>query len=104
MNPFNKLSVLLLGYLLFNFSLAGPAADVSLEIKTSIGTFRGTRNVTEGLEMWKGVPFARPPVGKLRFRAPQTIMTPFSGVVDASSFGGACPQPVVYFHPMHSIF
>ncbi|KAF8588273.1 alpha/beta-hydrolase [Ramaria rubella] len=74
---------------------AVPSQDTSpVEISTSIGSFRGIANVTSGLEVWRGVPFAQPPVGKLRFKAPASITRPFEGVQDASSFGPACPQPV----------
>ncbi|KAF8588227.1 alpha/beta-hydrolase [Ramaria rubella] len=71
-----------------------PQSDQSLQVKTGIGTFQGTSNATSGLESWLGIPFAQPPVGKLRFKAPVAITTPFDGIQQATSFGSACPQPV----------
>ncbi|GJJ08180.1 hypothetical protein Clacol_002388 [Clathrus columnatus] len=65
----------------------------ALDIKTSIGTFRGIANQTDNLEIWRGIPFAQPPVGNLRFKAPVSITTPFKDIQDASQFGAACPQP-----------
>ncbi|KAJ6488120.1 alpha/beta-hydrolase [Mycena vitilis] len=64
------------------------ALDVSLEI----GTFRGVSTVT-GTEKFLGIPFAEPPVGPLRFKAPVPIAKASNGVNNASSFGNACPQP-----------
>jgi para-nitrobenzyl esterase len=41
---------------------------------------------------WKGIPFAKPPVGDLRWRPP--VPAPdWQGVRDAAAFGSACLQP-----------
>ena len=45
----------------------------------------------EGLEVFLGIPFARPPVGECRFRAPRAAL-PWSGVRDATSHGPSAPQ------------
>lgn len=44
-----------------------------------------------GAHAWLGIPFAQPPVGELRWRAPQPL-PPWSGVRQALAFGPACPQ------------
>ncbi len=44
-----------------------------------------------GLLAFRGIPFARPPVGALRFRAPEAP-EPWTGVRDGSRFGCAAPQ------------
>ena len=41
--------------------------------------------------MWRGIPYAAPPVGDLRFRAPRPVL-PWSGLRDASEFGPVAPQ------------
>jgi para-nitrobenzyl esterase len=58
-------------------------------VGTSKGKLRGTSE--EGLSVFRGIPFARPPVGDLRFRAPQPI-EPWEGVRDAASFGPTAMQ------------
>jgi para-nitrobenzyl esterase len=40
---------------------------------------------------WRGIPYAAPPVGDLRFRAPQPVR-PWAGVRDASDFGNVAMQ------------
>ncbi len=43
------------------------------------------------VSVWRGIPFAAPPVGELRGRAPQPV-TPWGGVRDATRFGFIAPQ------------
>ncbi len=45
----------------------------------------------DGVVHFRGVPFAAPPVGDLRFVAPQPV-TPWAGTRDATKFGPICPQ------------
>ena len=52
--------------------------------QTTTGTIEGTEE--DGLSVFRGVPFAAPPVGALRFRAPQPV-EPWEGVREAKSFG-----------------
>ncbi|KAJ7039660.1 alpha/beta-hydrolase [Mycena alexandri] len=70
------------------------AADAAtpLDVALSIGTYRGI-STTNGTERWLGIPFAQPPVGQLRFKAPVAIVEDIRGLQNASSFGNACPQP-----------
>lgn len=44
-----------------------------------------------GSYAWLGIPFAAPPVGSLRWRAPQKP-APWKGTFAATEFGHACPQ------------
>jgi para-nitrobenzyl esterase len=44
-----------------------------------------------GITSFKGIPFAAPPVGALRWKAPQP-MQPWSGVKQADTFGPGCVQ------------
>ena len=51
----------------------------------------GTESST-GVRVLKGIPFAAPPVGALRWQAPQPVAK-WNGVRDASKFGNVCIQP-----------
>jgi len=64
-----------------------PAAPV---VQTPAGAFRGASE--DGLKIFKGIPYAEPPVGPLRWRAP-VPKAHWSGVRDAEDFGPACFQP-----------
>ncbi|KAI0783330.1 alpha/beta-hydrolase [Abortiporus biennis] len=65
--------------------------SVSLDVRTTSGFFRGL-SISNGTERWLGIPFAQPPVGALRFKAPAPITRPASNLTVASTFGDACPQ------------
>ncbi len=54
------------------------------------GALSGTSEGT--ISEFKGIPFAAPPVGALRWRAPQPA-SGWQGTRDASAFGPICPQP-----------
>lgn len=45
----------------------------------------------EPVEVFRGVPYAAPPIGPLRFRFPQPPL-PWSGTKLADTFGAVCPQ------------
>lgn len=66
---------------------AAPAS--SLRVQTTGGIVEGTRD--GGLAVFKGLPYAAPPVGTLRWRAPQPAQ-PWQGVRKADAFGKACMQ------------
>lgn len=76
-------------FCLFLATLAAPPA--SLVVRTTSGTFKGF-SAGNGTEKWLGVPFAQPPVGPLRFKAPVPITNAPQAVKEASTFGNACPQ------------
>lgn len=46
----------------------------------------------EGLRVFKGIPYAAPPVGPLRWKPPEAVAA-WSGVRPTESFGADCPQP-----------
>jgi para-nitrobenzyl esterase len=56
---------------------------------TESGTISGIRE--SGLHIYKGVPFAAPPVGDLRWRPPAPV-TPWTGTRKAEAFAPACMQ------------
>ncbi|MET9226211.1 carboxylesterase family protein [Lentzea sp. NPDC003310] len=64
-----------------------------VEVRVTGGTVRG---ITEqGLAVFRGIPFAAPPVGSARFAAPQPVRE-WDGVRDAVEFGPPPPQAAVF--------
>ena len=59
-------------------------------VQTQKGALRG--RIEDGLHVFRGVPFARPPIGDLRWRRPQPLDT-WDGVRDAAEFGPISMQP-----------
>ena len=75
--------------LLVTLSMNAVAASHDV-IKLDTGRVQGV--TTGDVQSFKGIPFAAPPVGPLRWRAPQPAAA-WSGVQSATSFGNACLQP-----------
>ena len=53
-------------------------------VATPSGKVRGT--VEDGVHVFRGIPYAEPPVGRLRFRPPRP-RAPWDGARDATRFG-----------------
>lgn len=60
-------------------------------VRTANGIVESTAAPVEGVRSFKGIPFAQPPVGDLRWREPQTVKG-WAGVRNADKFGPACMQ------------
>ena len=58
-------------------------------VRIDTGELQGT--VENGVAVFRGIPYAAPPVGELRWRPPQPV-EPWENTRDASAFGHACPQ------------
>ena len=66
-------------------------AAIQDPVKTQDGLVSGV-TLSSGVRAFKGIPFAAPPVGDLRWREPQPV-TPWKGVRKADTFGNVCMQP-----------
>ncbi len=63
-------------------------------IATDAGLVSGLPSPESPVRAYKGIPFAAPPVGDLRWRAPQPV-EPWEGVREAVAFSDACTQRVL---------
>src|ERR1700757_3985917 len=69
----------------------------SVVVDTAYGPVRG---VDDGqVRLWRGVRYAAPPVGALRWRAPQPPAK-WTTVADATAYGPVCPQPTIPHIPL----
>ena len=59
---------------------------------TENGWVRGLPAADPRITSYKGIPFAAPPVGDLRWRPPQPVAA-WAGTLAAHDFAPACPQP-----------
>jgi para-nitrobenzyl esterase len=66
-----------------------PLISSASVVQTDAGPVEGER--TDGLVVYKGIPFAAPPVGPLRWREPQPVK-PWKEVRKADKFAPACTQ------------
>ncbi len=69
--------------------IAAPAAAQIKSAAVTGGTVEGV--VADGISTYLGIPFAAPPVGALRWKAPQPVK-PWSGVRKADRHGAGCMQ------------
>lgn len=67
--------------------------EVALEVKTQYGVLQGFEE--DGVKKFLGVPFAQPPVGELRWKAPQPVQA-WEGVRQAKQFGDDPMQPDIF--------
>jgi para-nitrobenzyl esterase len=71
----------------------------TIRVDTSVGALRGEQRGAH--QRFLGIPFASPPVGGLRFGAPQPPQ-PWSGVRDAIAFGPCAPQDPLSVPPFRA--
>ena len=72
--------------------VGAPRATVPEPVRTEAGLLAGTPAAAPGVRVFKGIPFAAPPIGRLRWRAPQPVAK-WTGVRNADTFGNVCVQP-----------
>ena len=66
----------------------GIPAFAADRVKTANGVVESTAAPKDGVRTFKGIPFAQPPVGDLRWREPQPVKN-WTGARNADQFGAA---------------
>ena len=85
-------SRLLVGFVLpFFAGVASAAQNDPLLVKLDSGMVTGVAGASADMRIYKGIPFAAPPVGDLRWRAPKPVAH-WDGVKTADKFGPTCMQ------------
>ena len=86
------------------------SGDVTLKIKTSSGIIDGVNSI--GVVSWNNIPYAQPPIGNLRWKAPRHIsnsdkLIPLSNnkenfcVQEPSGLGGADGDTMIVLSLIH---
>src|ERR1051325_11344961 len=74
---------------------AAVGARVADRVKTADGVVEGEGAQGSGVRAFKGIPFAEPPTGALRWKEPQPSKA-WKGVRQAAKFGPRCMQAPVF--------
>ncbi|CAF1002228.1 unnamed protein product [Adineta ricciae] len=85
--------------LIFNLSLSSTSSSDPLVRSTNSGRVRGIDSYfrtadsprLHHVRAWLGIPFAKPPIGKRRFRAPERV-DPWPGILNTTQFPATCWQ------------
>ena len=77
------------------FVLLAVIADFALSYDPTVqlknGSYVGIYDPNYNQDIFLGMPFAQPPVGSLRFRAPQPLDSAWNDTRSAVSYGNSCP-------------
>jgi para-nitrobenzyl esterase len=85
--------LVLLIYLAFSFTIKSKVNQQAVAfdtVKIEGGLISGTKSANSGVNIFKGVPYARPPLGDLRWKAPEPVKA-WTGVRACNAFS---PSPM----------
>lgn len=82
---------LALSFFVFALFLLSSCSDPNPVLTIEGGKIKGVETPTKGIVAYKGIPFAAPPVGDLRWKEPQPVV-PWDGVKVADKYGAASMQ------------
>jgi para-nitrobenzyl esterase len=94
-NPMQSSFVIILitGLIYLSAGCSGESSNNAVPgeciVQTDAGYIKGL--IENGIQKYRGIPYAAPPVGDLRWRPPEEV-EPWDGVLDATHYGAVCPQ------------
>jgi len=91
MKPTNLSTFIFIAILL----ITTQGASAQNRVKTANGIVEGSTEQSSGTRTFKGIPFASPPVGDLRWQPPQPVKN-WQGVLKTSQFGPRCMQRPIF--------
>jgi para-nitrobenzyl esterase len=75
--------------------VAGMSVAAAGQVRTDAGTVEGSASTDGKVQIFKGIPYAAPPLGALRWKEPQPVPA-WQGVKKATEFGARCTQGNVF--------
>ena len=87
--------LLLLAFLCNIAVIAQPNNAFAVQATIANGIIEGNYNTHSGIQIYFGVPFAKPPIGNLRWKAPQPVEN-WKGVKQTKKFGPRPMQTIVF--------
>lgn len=89
--------ILVIGLVAFGIVTTYAQSNNSFAVQTQVanGIIEGNYDVNEGLSMYFGIPYAKPPVGNLRWKAPQPL-DDWQGIKETKHFGPRAVQANVF--------
>ena len=73
----------------------GLGVNAAAQVETATGLVKGSTVADGRIRVFKGIPFAAPPVGELRWQAPRPA-APWQGTRDATEWGSRCLQGNIF--------
>lgn len=89
------IAYLILSFLFTWMHLQAQNNHFAVQAQTDKGTIEGSYDIADGIQTYLGVPYAKPPVGELRWKAPQP-MDNWEGVKMTKKFGPRAMQAPVF--------
>lgn len=80
-----------IGIIFFLLPVLFGYTDKNPVLKIEGGKIQGVETGKSGILLFKGIPYAAPPVGDLRWKEPQKVI-PWKGIRVCDTFGAAAPQ------------
>src|ERR1700676_3227567 len=76
-------------------AILGICSTAAGQVRTEAGSVEGSTSADGKVQIFKGIPYAAPPVGVLRWKEPQPVPS-WQGVRKATKFGARCMQGNVF--------